>query len=69
MQESYLTERDKQLSKLQVAANILGLACRLVLVYGFMWVVFGEAHSRALLFAVVFLSGALVFWMWRRERL
>ena len=67
MQESYLTERGKRHSKPEIAALFLGLACNLVLRQGFMWVA-GEEHSAApLLLAVVVLSGALVFWMWRRE--
>ena len=67
MQESYLTERDKQLSKPQIAGAILGTLVLVRVAFGLMRAA-GEEHSGALLLlAMVVLAGVLGFWIWRRK--
>ena len=67
MQESYLTERDKRLSKPEIVGATLATLVLVRVAFRLMKAA-AEEHSGAPLFlALVILAGILGFWIWRRK--
>ena len=67
MQESYLTERDRQLSKPKIAGAILATYVLVRVAFGLMRAAKEEDSGVLLVFALVLLAGVLGFWIWRRK--